>query len=116
MVLLLPLLLTYCSNLRVLEELVPEWVRNITLHMDNAGTNKNRWVIFFLAALVKVGRLDLVDISFMVVGHTKVRNPPIGMDSSNQISLDSLHPTFFSLQLLTLLQNRMCLTMSTYNS
>lgn len=60
------------NSFRVLDQLIPDWILNIALHMDNAATNKNRFVVYMLAALVKAGRLHSVDLSFMVVGHTKV--------------------------------------------
>lgn len=45
----------------------------MSINMDNCGaTNKNRYIIAFLAELVRIGRFDEVYLTFMVVGHTKV--------------------------------------------
>ena len=55
-----------------METIVPLWVSNITLQMDNAATNKNRFVVMVLGCLIKLERFVKVDISFMLAGHTKV--------------------------------------------
>ena len=55
-----------------MDKLIPSWISNVTLQMDNAGTNKNRFLFYALAGLVKLGRFLKIDISFMYAGHTKV--------------------------------------------
>lgn len=51
----------------------PKWVRNIEIFMDNAGkTNKNMQVFSFLHHMASTGRFDVVVVSFMIAGHTKV--------------------------------------------
>lgn len=61
-------------SIRTFDQFIPYWVKNISLYMDNAGTNKNRYLIYIMALLIKKDRFNSVDLSFLLVGHTKVRS------------------------------------------
>lgn len=51
---------------------VPPWVRLLRYHLDScAGTNKSQFVMGGLGMLVATGRLDFINVLYMVVGHTK---------------------------------------------
>lgn len=46
--------------------------KHIRLHADNCGgQNKNQYVFYYFIWLVIIGKLNSVDLSFMITGHTK---------------------------------------------
>ena len=44
--------------------------RKLYLQVDGGSENENRWVISYLSLLIDIGMFDLIQMSFLPVGHT----------------------------------------------
>ena len=87
-----------CLNvlLRTLEKLSGGDLKNLPRHlhvqMDNSGKeNKNNMMHGFLAALVQLDYFDVVDSSYLLVGHTHEDIDGMFSRSSRSVQI-SLHP------------------------
>lgn len=54
-----------------LHDVLHKWYRHVHLSMDNAGSNKNRYVLAYICELVTNNEFESVRVSFMVPGNTK---------------------------------------------
>ena len=51
---------------------LPDWLRRIHLFLDNTcSTNKNFYLMAWAMELVQQGKVDFMQISFLIAGHTK---------------------------------------------
>ena len=47
------------------------WIRRLSIFLDNATTNKNRYLFGWAMEMLQSGILSYLHISFMIAGHTK---------------------------------------------
>lgn len=53
---------------------IPDWVKRVHLFLDNAGsTNKNQYLMGSVFEVVERGLFNYFRVSFMVAGHTNLR-------------------------------------------
>jgi hypothetical protein len=55
-----------------IENKLPNWVKNIEIHLDNAGINKSFLLVAGLSETVVCGRFRSVKLVYLIAGHAKV--------------------------------------------